>query len=591
MIRRSSAWIALAQTWLALLWLGVDTRPSAAQERWLLVPVLTAAPPRDISLSELSTPFETALRKRDQNVLTNPEAGLLFETRHSSEPVKLNNDELTRLLRSVGLAARHLALGELPQAQQAMEGVYSLSGPARDFLNREAARARRIFDTCLMTAYLWERDDKPQQALRQMMECSRNFPGFRPEGRAYPPELRAVFEQAKQQLSQQPSTTLLVKSQSSAGCRVRLNGIEVGKSPMSFSDVRAGVTRVQLECQPGVPGRSHAVELKAGENLLEIDAEFDANAHSQSGLWLQYDSATSRDARIDKDLMQLQKVLGAAHVVGLVIEGSAYPVIHVRALADPGYEVATLSYSRGEGFSAEAIAAALAELMPKKPAPKALPSAPEETPIVLAAGSNSVFAPRATEGAEPEPPNQQNALLGAALAVIGTGGIATGWVLYALRYEYRNDQLTHAEDAAVSAARYNPQPAWALGVTAAGALMFSWSEYFWLPNANEIPALAWVAGGLGSAVGLLGLGFSVFGDRCTGGSGDGSFALGCSRLHSDVIFGPMIALNALPLLSVPLAYAIRVWARPSTKASLPSLVLNVETAPSGGALIRLRGAF
>jgi hypothetical protein len=569
--------------------LSAQAQSTAAQERWLLVPVLTAPPPRDASLSQLSSPFEQALRKRDQNVMTNPEAGLLFETRHSSEPVKLNNDELSRLLHSVGQAARHLALGELPQAQQAMEGVYSLSGPARDYLNREAARARRIFDTCLMTAYLWERDDKPQQALRQMMECSRNFPGFRPEGRAYPPELRAVFDQAKQQLNQQPSTTLLVKNQSSAGCRVRLNGIEVGKSPMSFSDVRAGVTRVQLECQPGVAGRIHAVELKPGENLLEINAEFDANVHSQSGLWLQYDSTSTRDARIDTDLMQLQKVLGAAHVVGLVIEGSTYPRVHVRALADPGYEVATLSYSAGEGFNADAVSAALAELMPKKPAPKALgettPAVPEDAPIVLAAGSNSVFPPSATEGAEPEPPDQQNALLGAALAVVGTGALATGWVLYALRYEYRNDQLTHAEDSAVSPALYNPQPSWTLGVTAVGVLLFSWSEYFWLPNANQVPPLAWVAGGLGTALGLLGLGFSQFGAKCKNGD-DGTFAAECSRFQSDDLFGPMLALHALPLLSAPLAYAIRIWARPAA-----TVALSFETAPSGGALIRLRGAF
>ncbi|HEX4351761.1 MAG TPA: hypothetical protein VHZ95_02580, partial [Polyangiales bacterium] len=345
---------------------------------FLFVPVLSGPLPAEVNVSQLTAAFEAELRNVGADVLANTDAARNFENRHSSEPVRLDSDEMSRLLRNVGQAARHLALGELPQAQQAMEGVYALSGPARDYLNREAARARKIFDTCLMTAYLWERDHQSAQALRQMLECSRSFPGFRPEGRAYPPELREVFEQAKAQLNQSPGTTLFVTSKQGNSCGVRLNGIELGKSPMSFSDVRSGITRVQLECEPGAAGRIHAVELKAGENKLTIDPVFDAAVHSNGALWLSYGQEGERNKRADVDSETIRQALGAIRPVELVVDGGTYPRVHLRVLADGSREIATLSYT-ADGYNHDAVVAAI----------KALRNAKRSQPMAAVANDDS----------------------------------------------------------------------------------------------------------------------------------------------------------------------------------------------------------
>ena len=268
--------------------------PTNTKDRWLVIPAVISASIDRTATTAVSGPIEDGLRQASQDVLASPAAAALFESNHSSEPVQLNNDEMSRLLRRVGEAARHLALGELVEAQQAMEGVYALSGPARDYLNREAARARKIFDNCLIAAYLWERGNEHQRALRQMLDCSRSFPGFRPEGRAYPPELRELFDQATLRLGQMESTMLLVESGQRNGCGVRLNGIEVGKSPMSFSDVRSGMTRVQLECEEGSPGRIHEIELHPGDNHLVIDPQFDQAVSTRAALSLAYGSAELR---------------------------------------------------------------------------------------------------------------------------------------------------------------------------------------------------------------------------------------------------------------------------------------------------------
>lgn len=577
-----------------------------SSDRYLFVPVLTAQPSREIAITQLTGPFEIELRANNQSALGNADAAQLFESRHSSEPVKLNTDEMSRLLRSVGQAARHLALGELPQAQQAMEGVYALSGPARDYLNREAARARKIFDTCLMTAYLWERDHKRQQALRQMLECSRNFPGFRPEGRAYPPELRDVFEQAKLQLSQEAATTLLVQSKHSTGCGVRLNGIEVGKSPMSFSDVRAGVMRVQLECQSGVAGRIHSLELKPGENRLEIDPGFDSVIHSQGGLWLQYETNAIRTGRIDKDLELIGKAIGAVKVIGLVVEGTSYPKIHVHAPGSPR-DVASLSYSVGEGYNSQALAAALKALQPKG---SVRPQQQQQfvdnsAPIELTAPPPPPAAPVVQPAAPPEPQTDQNIVAGALLAGAGIAGLATGWVLYTLRYNQQFDLSTQQlqADGTMQAAPFSEiQPAAPLAAIGVGALVLSISDYFWPPDDEGVPGWAWVMGSLGVAVIGGGIAIAVLSSECVGTganapppmmtdqtSSDGTAPTVCGQYWTDSsgIFGPMIALHGMPLISLPIAYAIRAALHTDAKQT----TFNIGVPAGGGISMQVRGVF
>jgi hypothetical protein len=543
-------------------------QPAAKADSWLFVPVLASPLPANVSVSQLSAAFEAELRSAGMDVVANTDAAHSFESRHSSEPVRLDSDEMTRLLRSVSQAARHLALGDLPQAQQAMEGVYALSGPARDYLNREAARARKIFDTCLMTAYLWERDHQSAQALRQMLECSRSFPGFRPEGRAYPPELREVFEQARQQLNQLPATTLYVTSKQERSCGVRLNGIELGKSPMSFSDVRAGITRVQLECEPGAPGRIHSVELKAGDNKLTIDSAFDAAVHSDGALWLKYHDEAERGRRADADSETIRQVMGATRTVQLLVDGATYPRVRVRVVFDTPRELATLSYNSGEGYNHEGVVTAV----------KALQSAarPQPTAAVAGAETGPVELDNEPDEAPPEEPpppppaapaaqlDEQALLPGIVLAAVGVGGIATSWVLYAQRQNVRRTPYPDSEEIPTEeVTAYNNSGIVVLAIGGASSLVLSLSDYFWLPNDPGVPALAWVAGGVGTAVALTGLGFAVFGTHCDRYSATLDSPRVCQGFTADYTFGPLLAMQGLPLLAIPISYALRAAFRPS----------------------------
>jgi hypothetical protein len=563
-------------------------RPHAqAAEQWLLLPVLAAPLPANLSVSSLTEPFEAELRNDGADVLANPDAARMFETRHSSEPVQLSSEETARLMRSVGQAARHLAVGALPQGQQAMEGIYALSAPARDYLNRDPARARKIFDTCLMTAYLWEREHQSAQALRQMLECSRSFPGFRPEGRAYPPELREVFEHARQQLNQMPATTLLVTSKQGNSCSVRLNGIEMGKSPMSFSEVRAGSMRVQLECDSGTTGRVHSLELKAGENKLAMDPALEAVAHSNGALWLGYASEGDRGHRADADVETIRQVVGATRCVQLLVDGSDYPRVRLRVQNGGTQAVASLSYSPGKGYSHEAVVAAIKAL---RGGVHAQPSAPlaaaASEPLEFEQGAadadddSGASAQSADKDArEPSQVDDQSLVPGIVLAVAGVSALSVSWVLYTKRQDVRwaipadPDGIPLAE-----VSSYSRSATYILGLAGAGSLLLALSDYFWLPNDPGVPALAWVAGGLGAVITLTGIAFSIWGTHCSPTPFTGEYPRVCEAYSADWPFGPLLAMHGLPFMAIPISYALRAaWRVPGVDVSM-----RIGTLPAYG---------
>jgi hypothetical protein len=557
-----------------------------ARERWLVLPVRVSDGTPSADSAKLTVPFEDALRAAGQDVVTSVGASALFETNQSAEPVQLDDDEMTRLLRRVGEAARHLALGELVLAQQAMEGVYALSGPARDFLNREAARARKIFDNCLVASYLWERGNEHQRALRQMLDCSRSFPGFRPEGRAYPPEMRELFDQATLRLGQMQSTTLLVRSGERNGCGVRLNGIEVGKSPMSFSDVRSGMTRVQLECEPGVPGRIHEIELQPGDNHLLIDPDFDRVLRTRGVLWLEYVADEERRARADTDARTVARLLNIDRIVELRVSsvaGSANLNVSVRPLGvSASREVAQLAFNADAGYDVALVSATVADVLRQAEAPLMASDA-------SVAGTSLPAAGRAesTSDLRDERPSGREPLLGIPLAVAGGGGLIAGWVLYQGRQDVRRPLYASGLTLAQRDTFAN-RGTLSLLVTSLGATAFTLSDYFWLPNttsAPRVPVWAWGVGAAGAAVGLTGVGFAVFGDHCD----IADPRVLCQTFTADSDFGPTLLMNGLPLLGVPLTYLVRE-ALAGTGGPRAELRTRVSADRRGGAL-SLEGTF
>jgi hypothetical protein len=564
-----------------------------AQERWLFLPVLTGNTAKSFEAAPVTSELENELRGTGQTVLLNSSAASTFESQQSSESVQLSSDEVKRLSKNIAQASRHLALGELNDAQHAMESVNALSGAARDFLNRDAPRARKIFDNCVMAAYLLERAKQHQPALKQMLDCSRNFPGFEPVGRAYPGEVRRLLEEANVQLSQTQPTSLRVTSAGRNGCTVRLNGIDVGRSPVEITEVRAGPTRVQLECEAGTVGRVHPLELKAGENELAVDPAFDAAVHSQGGLWLAYANDRERDKRAASDGQTIAKVLGVTRDVLLFSSPGALGQDVVVRPGGPGAnkEVARAGFAADSGYAKGApsrVASALVAWLraqSKAASAGAVPSGAsaqpkrDEAPMPV---TQPKWDPPPLAAAAPAQParhgkyTQQHATAGAILAVIGGAGSAVSWVVYADRQNKRR-----IVSDGMNETKYQRAGVITLTSAALGTTLLSVSEYFWLPDEPEVPALAWVVGGIGVSLGATAIALSFTTSNCQ--LGDNRVA--CQHFWSDHFFGPLLFMHALPLISVPAWYGLRMAFRPA------GVQLSLSTSVQGLPGLNLQGIF
>jgi hypothetical protein len=153
---------------------------------------------------------------------------------------------------------------------------------------------------------------------------------------------------------------------------------------------------------------------------------------------------------------------------------------------------------------------------------------------------------------------RQNTTAAGAFAAVGVVGLATGWVFYAMRDSLRLELweigLSGAQGFEQSKFQsFQARGGIALGAAGAGALALSLAQYFWLPDEEPVPTWAWVASGVGGAVALGALGWAAFGQHC-----EVTERLAfCRSTLSDPLFAPLLAIQSVPLLSLPLMYSVR----------------------------------
>jgi hypothetical protein len=147
---------------------------------------------------------------------------------------------------------------------------------------------------------------------------------------------------------------------------------------------------------------------------------------------------------------------------------------------------------------------------------------------------------------------------GGALIALGVGSLATAWVYYAQRVDARlTSPGTFSERDAFRSAGSA-----ALGFGAGGGLLLSAATYLLLPNELGIPTSAWLWAGGGALLVVGGVGVMLSNSQCSAPNP------ACRGLTTDVTFGALLALHAIPLLTVPLNYAVQNWLRPTRRIEL-----------------------
>jgi hypothetical protein len=497
-------------------------------------------------MSSLLRPFEEQLG-RSRAVDANGNAIVRFENEHSLEAVRVDGKQMKQLLQNMKDGAQSLAFGAREKAQEQLQPIYDLSGPQRDYFQRDPRRAQVLFDACTSTAYFLARDKQPKEGESYMERCVRTFPGYEAQQ-----PMRKMFERALAKVALEPHGTLSIEGGRS-DCTTRVNGIAADKS--SSVDIATGARRVQIECGEDTLGRIHVVVVHEGENHVVIDPTFDAAVRTEGALWLSYPNESARQARMRVDAATLEKVLGS-HVVLLGVEELESGESKVYVSSVDGRDLATLKLASGAGYRAQDVQAAVQAVLATTTA-----AAPEKRmvePVLVQAR----LEPELDQRPSPRTTEMDPALrlgLGVTLGAVGVAGLSVSWVMYVHRFSLRTRfYFGMVDDAALH--EFDRAGGWVIGAAAIGSAFLASAGVFLLPETDSpLPTGAWVAGGVGAALALTGLGFAVFGQHCRPQlASDGR----CGDFTSDSTFAPLLALHAIPLLSVPTTYALRQWFGP-----------------------------
>jgi tetratricopeptide (TPR) repeat protein len=258
------------------------------------------------------------------------------------------------------------------------------------------------------------------------------------------------------------------------------------------------------------------------------------------------------------------------------------PGEHILQISSPGYrtELRTLHGESGRELHVQVDLRSADELQPTASSSLSLSSVePIAEPIAASSRPN---------GPVRDGFASQSATAAAALSALGLAGLATGWVFYALRDDLRVELWEHglSDEEGFEQSKfsdYQTRGGVALGAASMGAVAMSLAQYFWLPDVEPVPAWAWAAGGVGAALAVGALSWAVFGQHC---EVTDRLAF-CRSTLSDSTFAPMLALQSLPLLSLPIMYAVRE----RLPVANARLALGGSAGSTRGLQLSIAGAF
>ncbi|KPK50507.1 MAG: hypothetical protein AMJ63_14500 [Myxococcales bacterium SG8_38_1] len=211
-----------------------EARAPAAGERWLVLPVHGAEADSEsgVRIETLHTEAESLrheLSRRGKEVWRADRASERFEAVGSAPAPEVSQSDIDRWVERSRAAVRHLARADYKAARRELKAAQRLADRAAEELNREAARAQQVLDTCLFMVRAYVETKNSVEARRQARECRQLVPRVEPSAFRHTPEVRAVLAQVDAEIASEAPGTLEVTS-TPPDCLVRINGVELGPS-------------------------------------------------------------------------------------------------------------------------------------------------------------------------------------------------------------------------------------------------------------------------------------------------------------------------------------------------------------------------
>ena len=274
---------------------GDEASASSQELRWLVVPALGGASDaagEGVSVEGLHT-FAEALRQelvvRGRSVWRAERASERFEVVGSAPAPRISQSDIDRWVERSRAAVRYLARADYKAARRELKAAQRLADRAAAELNREAARAQQVLDTCLLMVRAYVETKNNAEARRQARECRRLVPRVEPSAFRHTPEVRDLLAEVDEEMASEAPGTLEVQSTPS-DCLVRINGVGFGRTPLSDVDLPVGAYRLQVECEEAHRGRIHRVGIASGENVFMFDGALERAVRTRPVLHFEYDA-------------------------------------------------------------------------------------------------------------------------------------------------------------------------------------------------------------------------------------------------------------------------------------------------------------
>jgi hypothetical protein len=566
---------------------------SSAEPRWLVVPVLVPesdTPQNDAARIEGLHAIAEALRQeltvRSQQVWRADRASERFEVVGSAPAPKVSQSDIDLWVERSRAAVRYLARADYKAARRELKAAQRLADRAAAELNREAARAQQVLDTCLFMVRAYVETKNGAEARRQARECRRLVPRVEPSAFRHTPEVRELLAEVDAEMAAEEPGTLSVQS-TAPGCLVRINGVEFGRAPLSGIELPVGTYRLQVECEEEQRGRIHRVGIESGANTFAFDAALDRAVRTRPVLHLADVSRESAEERMAQ-ARQVAGILGGASV--LVVSALGANTVRIDLSAE-GHEAASAWMAMRDGaLESEDVRRAIDALLEGRsvdfvgPHPIARPSWRAEPAASVTVGALTASAAEAPSDVEPEgrratprPRNQR--IAGWSLLGLGAASVGASVGLHVWRSNL-GDRFIGMPANLNAAQRWNDTRIGVWTMAAFGGASASAAMPLLLPNDERTPWWGWALGAAG-----LGLtGYALYEAFTLSGCPEPYIAeeaavRSCVARGQEAGRLSLALAGAAPLLTVPLVYLFRpLRAQPSVSVTGEGAVVQIRKA-------------
>lgn len=571
------------------LWVAAATSHAAPAEpgpasRWLVVPASVGPIAESLDLD--AEVVRQVLAERGLTVWKADRASERFEVLGSAPAPRISQSDIDRWVERSRAAVRYLARADYKAARRELKAAQRVADRAAAELNREAARAQQVLDTCLFMVRAYVETRNGAEARRQARECRRLVPRVEPTAFRHTPEVRDLLAEVDREMATEAPGSLAVRS-TPPDCVVRINGVEFGRTPVRDVELPVGTYRLQVECEPERRGRIHRIAVESGANEVSIDVALDLAVRTRPELRLWYASVDAWTKNRMHDAAALGRILNSSEIV--VVSREPNGVVRVDMDDPPGAASVWLATHDG-GLEPKQVQRAVDALLEGRsvdfagPQPIARASWRDERTLPGARADGDADRVPSGSAADawvmhaPRPRGQR--IAGWSLFAVGVASIGTSLGVHVRRGTLGDRFVDAPADLGAGQSWQDIRvPVWTLA--AVGGAATTAGMPLLLPNRARTPWWGWTLGATGLGLGAYAIYEGVTLTRCPSPFiTDESAVRDCVDRGQEAGRVALSAAGAAPLLSVPLVYLLR-----------PLRMSPTVSANRTGAMLRLRGWF